>query len=333
VYPQRPKDNEDKNTAQAACFQVVCAVLLWSRKVQHFLIYKVLAYTVACHSRQEETALWQRGDKRGRRMLTALEYLGSVGIGVTSPQLFRANDDKIYVVKLQNNCMGTKVLINEYVACWFGVHLELCFPPGDLIEIDEQVLRKKRRLKVAGVKRGPHFASQYIHSNRYVSKHDLQKAVNKQAMAGVMLFDQMFHNVDRTKNRKNLLVRREDSAEVLYAIDNSHLFIRGRWNVQSLEKLADRIIINRWRSYGWLLKHFLAPQDFAPYVSKVKNISLGQLTQLVQSIPQEWLPSDQERVALLGYMVTRCNMIDDIVSALCQSIPDIHRSTYFYQGK
>jgi len=266
-------------------------------------------------------------------MLTALEYLGSVGIGVTSPQLFRANDDKIYVVKLQNNCMGTKVLVNEYVACWFGLRMELCFPPGDFIEIDEQVLKKKRRLKAAGVNRGPHFASQYIHSNRYVAKPDLQKAVNKRAMAGVMLFDHMFHNVDRTKNRKNLLVCREDSANVLYAIDNSHLFVRGRWNAQSLEKLADRMIVNRRRAYGWLLKHFLIPNDFAFYASKVRDIGHKELTQLVQSIPQEWLPEDQERAALLGYMTTRCNMIDDIVNMLCQSIPDIHRSTYFYHGK
>ena len=160
-------------------------------------------------------------------MLTAQEYLGSVGIGVTSPQLFRADDDKVYVVKLQNNCMGTKVLVNEYLACWFGLHMELCFPPGDFIEIDEQVLKKKRRFQGVRFSRGPHFASQYIYNNHYVGKHDLRSAVNKSAMAGVMLFDHMFHNVDRTKNRKNLLVCRVNSADVLYAIDNSHLFVRG----------------------------------------------------------------------------------------------------------
>jgi len=266
-------------------------------------------------------------------MLTALEYLGSVGIGVTAPQMFRANDDKIYVVKLQNNRMGTKVLVNEYIACWFGRKMELCFPPGDFIEIDEQVLKKKRRLQVAGIKKGPHFASLYIHSNRYVNKRNLQAAVNKRAMAGVMLFDHMFHNVDRTKNRKNLLVSREETAYVLYAIDNSHLFVRGRWTAQSLEKLVHRISINQWRSYGWLLKHFLVPQDFAPYVAKLRDIREEDLTQFVHSIPQEWLPEEQERTALLRYMITRCTMMDAIVSKLCQSIPNIHRSTYFYQGK
>ena len=33
-------------------------------------------------------------------MLTALEYLGSVGVGVTAPRVFRANDGKMYVVKV-----------------------------------------------------------------------------------------------------------------------------------------------------------------------------------------------------------------------------------------
>lgn len=266
-------------------------------------------------------------------MLTALEYLGSVGIGVTSPQMFRAHDGKVYVVKLQNNRMGTKVLVNEYVACRFGQLMELCFPPSDLIEIDEQVLKRNYKLRIARISRGPHFASQYLYNNRYVAKRDLQRAVNKSAMAGVMLFDHMFHNVDRTKNRKNLLVRREDSVDILYAIDNSHLFLRGRWNAQSLEKMAGRISVNQWRAYGWLLKHFLVPSDFAPYVDRVRDIGQEELTHLVQSIPQEWLPKDQERAALLGYMMTRCNMIDEIVEKLCQSIPDIHRSTYFYQGK
>ena len=43
-------------------------------------------------------------------MLTAVEYLGSVGLGVTVPRVFRADDGNIYVVKLQNNPMGTKAV-------------------------------------------------------------------------------------------------------------------------------------------------------------------------------------------------------------------------------
>lgn len=266
-------------------------------------------------------------------MLIALEYLGSVGVGVTSPKLFRANDGKVYVVKLQNNRMGTKVLVNEYVASWFGNYMGLCFPPGDFIQISEQVLRKKRKLRVTKINPKLHFASQYLHGNRYVGKGELEKAVNKQAMAGVILFDSMFHNVDRAKNRKNLLVCREDTDDVLYAIDNSHLFLRGRWSIRSLEKLSEEIMINRWRAYGWLLKYFLVAEDFTPYVVKVKSIRDEDLILLVSNIPHEWLPLPKEREALLRYMMARRNMIDHIMTALQGLIPDIDRSAYFHQGK
>lgn len=263
-------------------------------------------------------------------MLTALEYLGSVGVGVTAPRLFRANDSKVYVVKLQNNPMGSKVLVNEYIACWFGLRMELCFPASDLFEIDEQVLKKKRRLRAEGISHGPHFASQYLYGARYVNRHDLQRAVNKRVMAGVMLFDHMFHNVDRTKNRKNILVCREEENRVLYAIDNSHLFVRGRWNAQSLGKLVEKITVNQWRTYGWLLKYFLGTNDFTFYAGKVKGIRDEELAELVESIPTEWLHKVEEKEALLRYMIRRCAMVDEIVSALCQSIPDINRRTYFY---
>lgn len=263
-------------------------------------------------------------------MLTAVEYLGSVGVGVTVPRVFRANDGNIYVVKLQNNPMGTKVLVNEYIACWFGERMELCFPPSDLIQIEERVLQRHKSLRGTGIRAKTHFASRYIPSNKYVVRTNLSKASNKSAMAGVMLFDHMFHNIDRTKNRKNLLVRLQDSAYVLYAIDNSHLFVRGRWNNKTLEKLAEKIVVNRRRAYGWLLTYFFTSGDFSPYAARVREIKKEDLVQLVDSIPQEWLPKIEERDALLNYMLRRCQMVDQIVLRLCQSIPDVNRRTHFY---
>lgn len=274
--------------------------------------------------------LWYFENEGGKGVLTAVEYLGSVGVGVTVPRVFRANDDNIYVVKLQNNPMGTKVLVNEYIACWFGQRMELCFPPSDLIRIDEQVMQKHKSLRAAGRRSKIHFASQYIHSNKYVGKNNLYKANNKSAMAGVMLFDHMFHNIDRTKNRKNLIVCVRNSAYTLYAIDNSHLFVRGRWNSKSLENLATKIVINRRRAYGWLLTYFFTSGDFTPYVAKVKDIEEDELAQLVEDIPQEWLPKAEERAALLTYMIKRCKMVDQIALRLCQSIPDVNRRTHLY---
>lgn len=266
-------------------------------------------------------------------MLTAVKYLGAVGLGVTSPQLFRADDGKVYVVKLQNNCLGTKVLVNEYLACQFAGVMDLCFPPGEILYISDKVLEKSRRLKACRASKGPHFASRYIGGSRYVVRSNLYKAVNKAQMAGVMLFDHLFHNPDRTWNRKNLIVHREEPGNVVYAIDNSHLFRRGRWNIDSLAKLESQITLNHRRAYGWLLKHFLTVGDFAPYVAKVKALSDEQVTGLVENIPGQWLPDQAERQALIRYIRVRRDMVEEIAARLCSLIPNVDRGADPGQGK
>lgn len=265
---------------------------------------------------------------KGDGMLSAVEYIGPIGFGATSPQLFRCEDGKLYVVKLNNNKMGTKVLVNEYLAYWYAGQMELCFPPGGLVTLSPELLEKNRRFN-----EGPHFASLYLSNCRYVVRQDFPKAMNKKAMAGVILFDHMFHNLDRTKNRRNLLLRREGQGYMLYAIDNSHLFVRGRWDKGSLEMLADRLFINRKRAFGWLLKYFLRAADFYRYVGKVKGMNDSCLCRFVEQIPESWLPEEKEREALFSFMQVRRDRIEDIFWRICRSIPDIHGSTDTDQRK
>ncbi len=254
-------------------------------------------------------------------MLTATAYLGAVGLGVTSPRLFCADDGRVYVVKLQNNRLGAKVLVNEWLACRFAAIMELCFPPGGLITVSEQTVMASRRMRTARVKPGTHFASRFLTHSRYLNDGNIYKAVNKRQMAGVILFDHIFHNFDRVWNRRNLLLRREEAGYVIYAIDNSHLFGRGNWTIDHLNQLAPKIVINYRRAYGWVLKYFLKPEDFDPYREKVAALTEADLTELVDSIPAEWLPDKTERQALTDFMVARRDLSGTIVDRLCSLIP------------
>lgn len=266
-------------------------------------------------------------------MLIAVEYLGEIGVGVTSPRLFRANDGNVYVVKLQNNRLGQKVLVNELLACQFAKLMDLCFPEGGIICLEAPFVEKNKRLRAARVKAGYHFASRYLSSTEYVGRRNLARAANKAQMAGIMLFDHFFHNVDRTWNRKNLLLRREASAYRLYAIDNSHLFRRGRWTVASLEKLVDRVGVNKKRAFGWLLKHYLTKDDFSGYLDKVKAITDKQLRSIVAEIPQEWLPEQPEREALLSYLIKRRDKIDQIAEQIFKLLPNVDRTAEINKQK
>jgi len=256
-------------------------------------------------------------------MLIATEIIGNVGVGVTSPQFFRANDEKIYVVKLQNNRLGAKVLVNEFIAAKFGELMDLRFPNSDFIEINAQFL-ERQCLNRSNIIPGRHFASQFLEHVEYVSKHNLYKAINTKEMAGIMLFDHIFHNADRANNRRNLLIRPEDTGYKIYAIDNSHLFRSGRWTLASLDHLSTKIKPYYRYSFGLLLKDCLTPQDFLPYLEKVSIITNDIVEKIVREIPIEWLPSELERKVLVDFINLRCSMAVEIWDTLCKYIPREH---------
>jgi len=254
-------------------------------------------------------------------MLIAVEYLGSVGVGATSPQFFRADDDNIYVVKLQNNRLGPKVLANEFVAARLGKLMNLCFPRSDIIQMSEQGLKKKQGPMTPAISPGRHFASLYLDNTEYVGKHNLHQAINKTEMAGVLLFDHLFHNADRANNKKNLLLRREETGCKIYAIDHSHLFRTGRWTLESLADLSSRIKPYYRHSFGILLKDYLSSQDFLPYVEKVGTINNKDIEKIMEEIPEEWLPNQLERQGLTHHITLRCAMAHKIFDILCDYIP------------
>jgi hypothetical protein len=259
-------------------------------------------------------------------MLIAAEFLGSVGVGITGPQFFRANDGEIYVVKLKNNQLGGKVLASELLAAKIGSIMDLCFPASEIIEINEETLQKNRKLIPLIRNEGKHFASRYLPHANYVGIHNLRKAANINEMAGVILFDHMFHNVDRAHNRKNLLIRKEASVYKLYAIDNSHLFRSGRWTIDSLNKLSTKIQVYSEYSFGVLLRNFLHAEDFIPYLEKAKQITNETIDAIFAEIPDEWLGSE-ERQALSYVVKLRLTLVESIAEELCRYIKRKHRKT------
>ncbi len=260
-------------------------------------------------------------------MLLAMNYIGPIGRGVTRPELFKADDANSYVVKLQNNRMGRQILVNEYIAKEIGSKLKLCFPNSGLIYLSQDAKTQVERHLNKKISRGPHFASRFISHSTYLTPENITKAINRTDMAGIMFFDHLFHNVDRTHNRRNLLIRREEVGWRIYAIDHSHLFYRGRWNLSTLERMAEMIKVNSSRIYGLLLKRYLQPQDFVPYVESFRELTDEQIVQIIAAIPTEWQVTSQQQAALTHYIIRRRQLADDILAAICRLISDKNGST------
>lgn len=251
-------------------------------------------------------------------MLTAVAYIGPIGRGATRPQLFRCQDGEVYVVKTQNNKLGSKVLVNEYLATRLGELLGLCFPPGDIVQVPPSLVQAERCLRCLGIAAGPHFGCRYLHGGVYVGRAALEQAKNKKQMAGVILLDHFLHNYDRTNSRCNLLIRREKDGYRLYGIDNSHAFRRGRWDVALLEALVSEVRVDRNRAYGVLMKHYLRAADYAVYADRLENMSAEFIAEMIAAIPQEWLPDAAERQALARYLWERRCYVAPLVQALTE---------------
>lgn len=259
-------------------------------------------------------------------MLLAIKYIGPVGRGVTRPELFRADDNCAYVVKLQNNRMGRQVLVNEYIAKEIGSKLELCFPDSGLIYLSQDGKTKLEQRLHKNINCGPHFASRFLSHSAFLTPGNITKAINRTEMAGVMFFDHLFHNIDRTHNRRNLLIRREAAGPRIYAIDHSHLFYRGRWDLPGLERMEEMIKVNGSRIYGLLLKRYLEPKNFDPYVASFLKVTDEQIFQIVSAIPTEWQVTSEQQAALVHYIIRRRQLAEAIVAAICRLIPDAHGS-------
>lgn len=255
-------------------------------------------------------------------MLEAQKYLGFAGAGVTRPLLVEADDGCKYVVKLRENRLGTKVLANEYIASAFADKIDLCFPEGRIINFSETFIQSVKRLKKMQVKPGPNFASRYISRAKYVHRCHVDFIKDKNKIAGVLLFDHLLHNADRTLNAKNMLLEREDGGYRFYAIDNSHLFGSGRWRADRLEALADRVKINRHRLYGTLLRHYLKKLDFAAYIEAFKAMTQEDIAAIVEGIPHEWLPDREERAAVQKFLLKRLENIDFIAAKIMAALPE-----------
>lgn len=260
-------------------------------------------------------------------MLYAKEYIGSIGVGVTVPQLIRADDDKVYVVKLKNNRLGMKVLVNEFIASRLGIIGELCFPSSDVITLSEEFIKNSKKLTRLKAMAGLHFATYYLRSSKYVHHYHLRAVRNKTQFAGVMLFDHLFHNADRTLNGKNMLVRREIDGYHMYAIDNSHLIGSGRWTKENLAIMIHGVKLNKRRAYGTLLRHYLKESDFTAYVEKFLAISEAQIKEIVDDIPEEWLSDIETREELQRFLLARCAMAEEVATMLTALIPNENGGT------
>jgi hypothetical protein len=160
--------------------------------------------------------------------VTATRYVTALREGGSLPGVMEADDDGLYVVKFRGAGQGPKALIAELVAGELGRHLGLLVPEIVFVDVDPRLGRAEPNFEVhelldrsPGLNLGLDFLPGALSFTPAAGP-----APDPETAAGIVWFDALVTNVDRTVKNTNLLVWHRR----LWLIDHgAALYVQHTW--------------------------------------------------------------------------------------------------------
>lgn len=223
--------------------------------------------------------------------LCAVEHVRRMS-GASQSHLIRASDDRYYIIKVQNNPQGVRVLANEMLGTSLARLLGLPAPAVVTIDVCEKLIRYSEEMVVelqygsepcqAGLCCGLEFnAHGFVFLPNFFPPEGLE---NWTDILGMLVFDKWTSNSDR----RQLMFHRERPAELHRAtmIDQGDCFCREKWIFSD-----DPIVgLGDCRKFFYRVTGL---QDFELWFHRLENeINLSTLREVASTIPPEWYRHD-----------------------------------------
>ncbi len=238
-------------------------------------------------------------------MPRALFHVHRMRGGAQSHLMF-CEDRHYYVVKFQNNPQDVRVLANEMLANLLASFLRLPVPEFQEVTVSEDLLEHTPELHFQGLQgrtacaAGRHFGSQMpVDPVRepiydFVPDQTLALLANREAFAGMLLFDQWTCNADA----RQAVFYRAAGPEARYRalmIDQGFCFNDGEWSFPDspLRGLYPRLVVYEGVT-GW--------GSFEPWLTVLGQMEWRVAEEFAGNIPAAWYGGNDE--ALQGLMET-----------------------------
>ncbi len=216
------------------------------------------------------------------RTVTATRYVTPLREGSSLPAVVEADDDGLYVVKFRGAGQGPKALIAELVAGEIGRRLGLPVPEIVFVELDPALGRNEPDREIqellersSGLNVGLDFLPGALAFHPAVGP-----VPSAELAAGIVWFDALVTNIDRTPKNVNLLVWHRR----LWLIDHgASLYIQHTWRNPAEHAR---------RGFPQVRDHVLLP--YADSIVDADERLAPRLIQegledIVASIPDSWL--------------------------------------------
>lgn len=239
--------------------------------------------------------------------------------GGSQAHLLRASDNQFYVTKFRNNPQHVRILANEYLGSRLGIVLGLPMSEVTPIDVSEWLISNTPELKIetAGMSvpcaSGLQLGSRYVADPQqarvfdYLPESILQTIANREDFPRVLAFDKWTGNSD---GRQAVFIKQSrDRFYRAVFIDQGYCFNAGEWNFPDSPL---RGIFARNSVYegvtGW--------ESFEPVLSRVEQIDLADLWNIVREIPKAWHQNDTEGMSrLVEALHRRQSSVRDLITS------------------
>lgn len=247
--------------------------------------------------------------------------------GETQPQLMRANDGNLYVVKFQNNPQGVKILANELLGALLAMMLDLPIAPVAVIEVSETMVSLSECMSIRIVhsdvpcQPGLCFGAQFRLDGRFWPPDLItpEAMVNAADFAGMLVFDKWTGNAD---GRQVALVPTDDhSGYRAIMIDQGLCFYGDAWTFHdaSLQGVAH---------FPRIYEQVRSLDDFEPWLTRLEEgISLEMLRYAADAIPPEWYRYREDALnELIRHLNHRRKLVRTMVRETLEVVRDYFRN-------
>jgi hypothetical protein len=236
--------------------------------------------------------------------------------GETQAHLFLGDDGQHYVVKLANNPIGSRTLINEVICSSILHAIGIRVPqiaymriPDELAQLrDVGIITDCRIDRPASIR---HFASALPCDPRYCSIYDFvpktvaSRIENAEDFLGVFVADRWISNIDV---RQAVYSRSAEGCWQATFIDHGYCFGGEQWelyNSPAIRPSAEqRYHLQNATEDGW-----------QRWVEKIRALPDGLLDNIVQQLPAEWMTAADTLALrqLLTVLERRRGFLPDLV--------------------
>jgi hypothetical protein len=246
--------------------------------------------------------------------LFAIEYVRR-SRGSTNPFLMRCSDDNYYVVKLQNNPQGKRVLANDLFGALLAKRLGLPVAEPAVIDVSEALIKLTDEMvfistdKTVSCQAGPSFGSRYVSEDplgaifgaesvdTFLPRSRMRQVTNLSDFIGMLVFDKWTSNRDTRQ-----VVYRQNRAEASWTaimIDQGLCFGGAGWDFPDILGLGAAFADVAYESITGI-------DVFEPWLDRIEDeIDETVLEKLASEVPTEWYDGDADALRELVATLNR----------------------------